>query len=66
VPEFFNESVRPGNLARYIEQLMQKTAFRQAQIDGFDKVTSIMATERPSGEIGAQVLLDLAENGRKR
>jgi len=66
VPEFFNESVRPGNLARYVEQLMLKSASRQAQIDGFDKVTSIMATERPSGEIGAQVLLDLAENGRKR
>lgn len=66
VPEFFNESVRPGNLARYADQLMQKTALRQAQIDGFDKVTSIMATERPSGEIGAKVLLDLAENGRKR
>ncbi|MFD1197083.1 lipid-A-disaccharide synthase [Brucella gallinifaecis] len=65
VPEFFNESVRPGNLARYIEQLMQKSASRQAQINGFDKVTSIMATERPSGEIGAAVLLDLAENGRK-
>ncbi|MCY1308775.1 hypothetical protein D9M70_588110 [compost metagenome] len=57
--------MRPGNLARYIEQLMQKGAFRQAQLDGFDKVTSIMATERPSGEIGARVLLDLAENGRK-
>ncbi|MCL7998276.1 lipid-A-disaccharide synthase [Brucella sp. 21LCYQ03] len=66
VPEFFNESVRPGNLARYIEQLMLKSASRQAQIDGFDKVTSIMATDRPSGEIGARVLLDLAENGRKR
>ncbi|MDR6430826.1 lipid-A-disaccharide synthase [Brucella pseudogrignonensis] len=66
VPEFFNESVRPGNLARYIEQLMLKSASRQAQIDGFDKVTSIMATDRPSGEIGAKVLLDLAENGRKR
>lgn len=65
VPEFFNESVRPGNLARYIEQLMLKSASRQAQIDGFDKVTSIMATDRPSGEIGAKVLLDLAENGRK-
>ncbi len=66
VPEFFNESVRPGNLARYIEQLLLKSASRQAQIDGFDKVTKIMATDRPSGEIGAGVLLDLAENGRKR
>jgi lipid-A-disaccharide synthase len=66
VPEFFNESVRPGNLARYVDKLMQKSASRQAQLDGFDKVISIMATERPSGEIGAKVLLDLAENGRKR
>nr|WP_254799573.1 lipid-A-disaccharide synthase [Falsochrobactrum sp. TDYN1] len=66
VPEFFNEFVRAGMLARQMEQLMRPGSARQAQLDGFDKVASLMTTQRPSGEIGAGILLDLAENGRKR
>ncbi|MBQ0708468.1 MULTISPECIES: lipid-A-disaccharide synthase [unclassified Ochrobactrum] len=64
VPEYFNEFVRPGMLARNLERLMQPGSARQAQLDGFDKVASIMATERPSGEIGARVILELAGNSR--
>lgn len=59
VPEYFNEFVRPGMLARNLERLMRPGAARQAQLDGFDKVASIMATEQPSGEIGARVVLEL-------
>lgn len=66
VPEFFNEFVRPGILARNLDRLMHVGAARQAQLDGFDKITSIMATSRPSGEIGAAVVLALAESGRQR
>jgi lipid-A-disaccharide synthase len=51
-------------LARNLERLMQPGSARQAQLDGFDKVASIMATERPSGEIGARVILELAGNSR--
>ncbi len=65
VPEFFNEFVRPGMLARNVERLMRPGSARQAQLDGFDAVASVMATERPSGEIGARVLLDVIESGRK-
>ncbi|NKC02730.1 lipid-A-disaccharide synthase [Brucella haematophila] len=65
VPEFFNEFVRPGMLARNVERLMRPGSARQAQLDGFDAVASVMSTERPSGEIGAQVLLDVIERGRK-
>lgn len=64
VPEFFNEFVRPGKLARYADQLMRPGPARQAQIEGFDSVASVMKTEQPSGEIGARVLLELAEKGR--
>jgi lipid-A-disaccharide synthase len=64
VPEYFNEFVRPGMLARSLERLMRSGSARQAQLDGFDKVASIMATERPSGEIGAQVILELAGDTR--
>lgn len=66
VPELFNEFVRPGMMARQVERLMRKGAARQAQLEGFDKVAALMQTERPSGEIGAKILLDLAENGRNR
>ncbi|MFD1792620.1 lipid-A-disaccharide synthase [Ochrobactrum teleogrylli] len=65
VPEFFNEFVRPGMLARNLERLMRPGSARQAQLDGFDAVASVMATERPSGEIGARVLLDAIEKGPK-
>jgi lipid-A-disaccharide synthase len=62
VPEYFNEFVRPGMLARNLERLMRPGSARQAQLDGFDKVASIMETEQPSGEIGARVVLELAGN----
>ncbi|WP_105984432.1 MULTISPECIES: lipid-A-disaccharide synthase [unclassified Brucella] len=61
VPEYFNEFVRPGMLARNLERIMRPGSARQAQLDGFDEVASVMKTEKPSGEIGARVLLALAE-----
>ncbi len=64
VPEYFNEFVRPGMLARNLERLMRPGSARQAQLDGFDRVASIMATEQPSGEIGARVILELAGNSK--
>lgn len=60
VPEFFNEFVRPGMLARQLERLMQHGPFRAAQLEGFRHVNELMATPRPSGEIGARVVLELA------
>src|SRR5690606_14428867 len=60
VPEYFNEFVRPGMLARNLERLMKPGSARQAQLDGFDKVASIMATEQPAGQIGARGVLELA------
>jgi len=59
VPEYFNEFVRPGMLARNLERLMHPGSARQSQLGGFDAVAEIMATERSSGEIGARVLLDI-------
>lgn len=61
VPEFFNEMVRPGLLARHVQRLAVPGPARQTQLDGFDEIARLMRTERPSGEIGARVLLDLAE-----
>ncbi|MBN9045843.1 MAG: lipid-A-disaccharide synthase [Rhizobiales bacterium] len=61
VPEYFNEFVRPGMLARNLERLMRPGTARQAQLDGFDRVAAIMVTDRPSGAIGAEAVLKLIE-----
>lgn len=57
VPEFYNQYVSPGNLARTIEQLFIDTELRAWQKTGFAEVAHRMATERPSGEIAAGVLM---------
>jgi len=57
VPEFYDHYVRPQNLARHLEALFSDTAFRTWQKDGFAEVMRRMATERPSGEIAADVVM---------
>jgi lipid-A-disaccharide synthase len=57
VPEFYNQYVRPENLARHIEALWGDTALRAWQKDGFVEVASRMRTDRPSGEIAAEIVL---------
>lgn len=57
VPEFYDDAVRPPMMARYVEALMAEGHVRAAQREGFDAVRAAMATERPSGEIAADVVL---------
>ena len=57
-PEFYNDFVRPENLARLVEQLFADTDLRRWQKDGFAEVSRRMATERPSGEIAAGIVLE--------
>jgi len=59
VPEFLNEQVRPGTLTRWFERLATETAERRAMLEGYDLVHGRMQTERPPGETGAAVILDL-------
>lgn len=61
VPEYFNVFVRAGSLARQLEQLLVPGHRRSAQLESFDKIASLMQTERPSGEIAAQKVLELAK-----
>lgn len=56
-PEFYGRYVRPGMLARYLEQLFGNTPLRAWQREGFEEVARRMATSRPAGEIAAQVVL---------
>ena len=57
VPESYNQYVRPHYLARQLEALFADTAYRAWQKDGFAEVSRRMATERPSGEIAAEVVM---------
>ncbi|MET3589938.1 lipid-A-disaccharide synthase [Bartonella silvatica] len=61
VPEYFNEFLRPGMLARKIEQLLYNPLLRQAQIDSFEVVEEKMKMNVPAGVIGAQTLMNLLE-----
>ncbi|ENN93524.1 lipid-A-disaccharide synthase [Bartonella bovis] len=56
VSEYFNEFLRPGMLARQIEQLLYNRLLRQAQLDAFDMIEEKMKTELSSGIIAAQVI----------
>jgi lipid-A-disaccharide synthase len=57
VPEFYEHFVRPQHLARYLEVLLADTEVRRWQRSGFDEVRRRLATDRPSGEIAAEVVL---------
>jgi lipid-A-disaccharide synthase len=61
VPEFYNQYVRPENLARHIEALWTDTELRAWQKDGFAEVRRRMETDRPSGEIAAEVVMRYVE-----
>ena len=57
VSEYIDFYVRPQTLARQLEGLMADTALRRWQKDGFAEVVQRMATDRPSGEIAAEAVL---------
>jgi lipid-A-disaccharide synthase len=57
VPEYIDDMVRPGLIARLIEQLARPGPVRDAQIQGFDLIRERMQTERSSGEIAAERVL---------
>jgi len=61
-PEFYNEFVRPPNLARTLEQLFADTQLRAWQKAGFAEVSRRMATSRPSGDIAADIILKTISN----
>ncbi|WOC14808.1 lipid-A-disaccharide synthase [Pseudochrobactrum sp. MP213Fo] len=62
IPEFFNEFVRAGMLCRQVEQLLSDGLARKAQIQGFERIIKQMHTDKPAGELGAEVLLDLLKS----
>ncbi|WP_375650125.1 lipid-A-disaccharide synthase [Bartonella sp. OT172YNZD] len=65
VPEYFDEFLRSGMLARQVEQLLYNPLIRQAQLDAFEMVEQKMKTEVPSGVVGAQTIITLLKNRNK-
>jgi lipid-A-disaccharide synthase len=57
VPEHYNEFVRPGLLARHVEQLAAVSLERAAQLEGFDAIASALSTSKPAGEMAAEIIL---------
>lgn len=57
VAEYYNDLVRAGHVARELEALLSDTPRRRWQLDGFDEVRRRLATDRPSGEIAAEIVL---------
>ncbi|MBD0416293.1 lipid-A-disaccharide synthase [Oryzicola mucosus] len=57
VPEFYDRYARPNSMARHMEALFQDTELRAWQRQGFAEIRSRMQTDRPSGELAADVVL---------
>lgn len=64
VLEVYNQYVRPEHLARDLEALFADTAMRAWQKDGFAEVTRRMRTEKPSGELAAEIVMRLGSGGQ--
>jgi lipid-A-disaccharide synthase len=59
VPERVEEMIRPGWLARAIEELMNAGPARDHQLDGFETMIRRMHTDEPAGDIAARTVLSL-------
>jgi lipid-A-disaccharide synthase len=59
VPERVDDMVRPGWLARAIEELMRAGPARDAQLEGFASMAARMHTDEPAGAIAATKILSL-------
>lgn len=58
VPEFYDRFVRPEYIARYLEGLFADTEQRRWQQAGFAAIRRRMATQRPSGILAAEAVMD--------
>jgi lipid-A-disaccharide synthase len=59
IPEYINEVLRPGAPVRWMERLVSDTPQRKAMMAGFADLWSRMDVPKPSGELGAEAVLEL-------
>ena len=64
VPENVEEYAKPARLARQVEDLLQDTAQRRAQVEGLARVRQMVRVERPPAEAAAEILIRYARHGR--
>lgn len=59
IPEYINEMIRPGMLARRIEEIAEPGSLAAAaQISGFEKVRELMAVDEEPGMKSARIVLE--------
>ncbi|MGI9357125.1 MAG: lipid-A-disaccharide synthase, partial [Rhizobiaceae bacterium] len=58
IPEEINGMVMPERMARHLEPLLGDSTERRRQLEGFEKVREAMKTERPTGELAAEIIFD--------
>jgi lipid-A-disaccharide synthase len=56
VPEIYPPMLRSEVIAREVEPLLTDTGKRTWQREGFDRIRALMRSERPAGEIAAEVV----------
>ncbi|RUT87029.1 MULTISPECIES: lipid-A-disaccharide synthase [unclassified Mesorhizobium] len=66
IPEFYDGYIKPNNLARQLEALFADSGMRAWQKNGFAEIMRRMATDRPSGEIAAQVVMRYIKRGNSQ
>ncbi|MBX3578024.1 MAG: lipid-A-disaccharide synthase [Rhizobiaceae bacterium] len=58
VPEFYQDYVRPGMLARWLEGLIDDTALRQWQLEGFAEARRRLAVDEAAGTRAARIVTE--------
>ncbi len=61
VPEYFDEMMRAGRLARWLERLSAGTTERQAALEGFETLWRKLSTPVAPGEESARIVLSYLE-----
>ena len=56
VPEYFDEMVRAGRLARWMERLSSDTTERRAALEGFETLWQTLSTPVAPGEASARIV----------
>lgn len=58
IPEFFDEFIQPGNLARHLHRLSNDTKQRSAMLEAFDLVHERMRVDEPPSVKGARIVFE--------
>ncbi len=57
IPEYYDHTIRPGMLARRLEQLLTDGPARQLQSTGFARVWDLLSVSEPPADAGARIVL---------